>query len=82
MFKTMTHREGDLADCVNMSTKPLNWNAILSEIKYQIKESKQDIWVTWIMERMDILEDRNVDIPILEDIRKLSEQYYESLEKK
>jgi hypothetical protein len=82
MFKSMTDREGDLADCQNIVRKEPDWQAILSEMKHQIKESKKEIWITFIMERMDILEDRNIPIPIIEDIRKMSEQFYESLEKK
>lgn len=82
LFKTMTERDGDLDDCVSLARENMDWKAILSELKNQIKESGEDIWVTWIMERMDILEDRGVFIPIIDDIRTLSEEYYVSLENK
>ncbi len=82
LFKTMTEREGDLADCESISIAGVNWNIILQEIKTQIKQSKQDVWITWIGERLDLLEERGVIIPIMNEINKLRERYFNELEKR
>jgi len=55
---------------------------ILSEIKYQIKKSGNKIWVTWFDERLNLLEDRKINIPIIKEIRALSYDYYSKLEEK
>jgi hypothetical protein len=81
IFKSITERLGDIDDCLELVRKGINWDVVLEEIKYQIKESKQQVWVTWFEERLNILEDKGAIIPILKDIRKLSENYYLSLEK-
>ncbi len=82
LFKTMTEREGDLADCESISIAGVNWNIILQEIETQIKQSKQDVWITWIGERLDLLEERGVIIPIMNEINKLRERYFNELEKR
>lgn len=83
LFKTMTERDGDLTDCINIATlQNPDWNIILSELKNQISKSKQDVWITWVGERLDILEDRNLDIPIMKDIDKLRDEYFDDLEKR
>lgn|SRR3989338_2445302 len=83
LFKTMTERDGDIADCISIaSTQNPDWNVILEELKGQIKQSKQDVWITWIGERFDILAERGVDIPIIEEFDDLREQFFEYLEKK
>lgn len=82
LFKTMTEREGDLTDCISIaSTQTPDWKVILEELKSQIKESKQDVWVTWVGERIDLLAERGVDIPIMDDVNKLREEYFERYEK-
>ena len=82
VFKTITDRDGDIDDCYSLSLQNLDWKIILSEIKYQIKESGNEIWVTWFEERLNLLEDRKIYIPILKEIRKLSKAYYLKLESK
>ncbi len=82
LFKTMTEREGDLVDCESLSLAGLNWKIILQEIKIQIKESKQDVWITWIGERLDLLEERGIVIPIMNEINKLRDEFFNNLEKK
>lgn len=83
LFKTMTEREGDLTDCISIATtQTINWKIILSELQNQIKRSKQDVWITWVGERLDILEERELDIPIMKDIDKLRDEYFNNLEKK
>lgn len=83
VFKSITDRDGDIDDCYSLAEKhTLDWEIILKEIKYQIKISGKDVWITWFEERLNLLEDRKITIPILKDIRKLSLEYYEELEKK
>lgn len=66
LFKTMTEREGDLADCISIaSMQSPDWDIILEEVQSQIRQSGQDVWITWVGERLDILADRGVDIPII-----------------
>lgn len=82
MFKTFTERPGDIDDCLSLAEKEIIWNNMLEEIKDQIKTSGQKIWITYIGERLDILEDKNLVIPIMKEINKLREEYFDDLEKK
>ena len=76
LFKTMTEREGDISDCMMIAkTQNPDWSVILSELKNQISKSKRDVWITWVGERFDILVDKKVDIPIMEDINRLRNNY-------
>jgi len=82
LFKTMTEREGDITDCMGIAaTQSPNWKVILEELQSQIKHSKHDVWITWVGERLDILAERGVDIPIMNEIDKLREKYFEMYEK-
>ncbi|HOW29873.1 MAG TPA: nucleotidyltransferase [archaeon] len=82
VFKSITDRDGDIDDCQSIARTNPNWNVILDEIKYQVEKSGKDVWITWFEERLNLLEDRKIIIPILKDIRKLSLEYYNQLEKK
>jgi hypothetical protein len=82
LFKTMTERPGDLEDCTELIKKGLDWNAVLAEMKYQIENYGRDVWVTWIGERLDLLEDRGLNIPIMKEINILREKYFDDLEKR
>jgi len=83
LFKTMTEREGDITDCITIATmQNPDWNIILEELKNQISRSKQDVWITLVVERLDILEDKKVDIPIMNEINRLREEFFDNLEKK
>ena len=77
LFKNMTEREGDINDCLALANARLNYDIILEELQHQIKQSKQDIWVTWVGERLDILEERGINIPIMDQINPLREAYME-----
>ena len=69
LFKTMTEREGDLEDCISLAKRGIKWEIILNELKNQIKKSRQDVWITWVGERLDILEEKGVNIPIMKEIK-------------
>ncbi len=82
LFKTFTEREGDISDCIAIAQKTsLDWAAILKELKYQISLSGNKIWITWVGERFDILEERGLEIPVIKDINKLREKFYKEYEK-
>lgn len=82
VFKSITDRDGDVDDCQSIARKKPNWSIVFEEIKHQIEKSGNNVWITWFEERLNLLEDRNVIIPILKDIRKLSLEYYNQLEKR
>ncbi len=83
VFKSITDRDGDIDDCYFLAEKNTpDWEIILNEIKYQVEKSGNDVWITWFEERLNLLEDRKINIPILKEIRKLSLKYYTELEKK
>ncbi len=57
-------------------------DGMFEEIKHQIQHNKKDIWITWIGERLDLLEEKGTYIPIMAEINGLREKYYNRLEKK
>ncbi|MBU2638199.1 MAG: hypothetical protein KJ955_04450 [Nanoarchaeota archaeon] len=79
LFKTMTEREGDLSDCIALARMGLDWNAILAELKHQV--SGNDIWITWVAERLELLQERGLIIPIMAEVAEMVEGYYNKLEK-
>ena len=76
MFKTFTERQGDIEDCLLLAQKEIDWNGMLAEIKSQIRASGQKVWITYIGERLNLLEDRNLVIPIMKDIDRLREKFF------
>jgi hypothetical protein len=82
LFKTITERDGDLIDCENLVFAAVNWDIILDELKSQIEESKQDVWVTWVGERLDLLEERGMIIPIMKQVDALREKFFEEFERR
>jgi len=81
VFKTITDREGDKADCEAIIRQGPNWNTILAEIREQAKKGEQ-VWLTYINERLLEFESKGYAIPILKQIEKDAEEYYINLEKK
>jgi len=81
IFKSITERSGDLEDCIALAKLGIDWNIILKEIQSQIGQSGEDVWITWIGERLDILKDEGINIPIMKDINKLRDRYFEQFEK-
>lgn len=81
-FKTMTTRPGDLDDCVSLAQRGLDWDTIFVEIKSQIEISGEDVWITWINERLIDLEEKGVNIPILDKTNELASVYMERLDEK
>jgi len=80
IFKSMTEREGDLEDCIALVQRGLEWNSVLEELKAQVKHSGEDVWITWIGEQLDILQERGVNIPIMNEVNKLRDAYFDHLE--
>ena len=82
LFKTMTEREGDITDCISIAaTQNPDWNVILEELQSQINRSKQDVWITWVGKRLDLLAERGVDIPIMKEVDKPRETYFKNYER-
>ena len=81
VFKTFTEREGDLKDCIALAEKGLDWDSIIGEIQAQIHHGGEDVWITWIGERLDILMEKGLNIPIMDKIDKLRDTYFEELER-
>lgn len=82
LFKTMTDRDGDLTDCESIVSAAVDWDIIINELKSQIKKSKQDVWITWVGERLDILEDRGMVIPIMDELNTLRNKFFDDFEKR
>ena len=81
IFKSMTEREGDLEDCIALIQRGIKWNNILNEIQSQIRRSGEDVWITGVGERLDLLEEKGLNIPIMKKINKLRDEYFYNLEK-
>ena len=81
IFKSMTTRKGDLEDCITLAKRGINWDIILKEVQSQIKHSGEEVWITWIGERLDILEDEGINIPIIKEINELRDNYFKQIEK-
>ncbi len=82
LFKAMTERDGDLTDCESIVSAAVEWGTIIDELKSQIHESKQDVWITWVGERLDILEDRGMVIPIMDELNTLRSKFFDDFEKR
>lgn len=81
LFKSMTERAGDLEDCFNMAAEyELDWDSVLNEAEMQ-SAGGHGVWITWITERMELLSERKIRIPVLEKMVSLSDEYMERLEK-
>lgn len=82
LFKGMTEREGDLEDGIALAKTGLDWKIILAELQHQIKHTGNRVWVTWVGERFDLLQERGLNIPIMPEIDALRYEYYERLERR
>lgn len=80
VLKTFTEREGDIEDCISLAQRGLDWDAILGEIKRQIKISGKNVWITWIGERLDVLEERGLQMPIMAEVNRLRKEYFAQYE--
>jgi hypothetical protein len=83
LFKTMTDREGDIEDCMALFQRGLEWESIVSELRHQAKETGHDVWITWVAERLETLEEKGVPLPkpFMEKVYALVDEYYDYLEK-
>lgn len=75
LFKTMTERGGDMDDCLNVIARyNVKWDVVLGEAQHQALEG-QEVWITWMTVRLEDIEERGIPIPIMDDMRKLSDDY-------
>jgi hypothetical protein len=82
VFKTLTEREGDLDDCIALAQGGLDWDAVLAEIKGQIGVKRRPVWITWIGERLDLLVERGLNIPIMPEIDRLRKDFFDDFEQR
>lgn len=82
LFKTFTEREGDIADCISLTQSAIDWDEMLDEINEQMKTSGNKVWITYIGERMDLLLERGVRIPIMGKVDQLREEFFDEAEKR
>jgi len=81
LFKCMTERQGDLNDCVRINLgHVIDWDIVLNEAQEQSRTG-QDVWITWITVRLEDLEDAGIRVPIMKDMRDLSDRYIEKWER-
>ena len=80
LFKSMTERPGDLEDCIELVKKGLDWNEIKDELINQIKTNGEDVWITWVGERLDELINKGLTIPIIKEIDKMRDDYFKKIE--
>lgn len=80
VFKSITDRVGDKTDCEEIIKQAPDWKTILKEIKSQSKKG-ENVWITYINERLLEFEEKGYKIPILKETEKLTMQFYVNLEK-
>lgn len=77
IFKSITEREGDVTDCINLSRGILDWDYILDEIRRQVAEG-EDVWIDWIANRLRYLsETHGVYVPILDTLMGMADEFME-----
>ena len=81
LFKSITDRPGDKQDSGELIRYGLNWETVLEELLAQIKSGEQ-VWVTYINERLLELEEKGFNIPIMNQLEEKTAEYYKELEKK
>ncbi|MBI4440010.1 hypothetical protein HY638_03485 [Candidatus Woesearchaeota archaeon] len=82
LFKTFTEREGDIADCISLAQSAIDWDEMFDEISRQMETSGNKVWITYIGERMDLLLERGIRIPIMGKIDRLREEYFDDYGKR
>lgn len=79
LFKAIARRDADISDCVALAKENLDWDILSKEIQNQIKKGK-DIWITYLAEGFEKIADAGVDIPIIKEIMKAYEDYFNSID--
>ncbi|MDD4251332.1 MAG: hypothetical protein PHX27_04040 [Candidatus ainarchaeum sp.] len=80
VFKSITDREGDKIDCEEIIKQKPDWKIILEEIKEQSVRG-EDVWITYINERLVEFEEKGYKIPIVKETEKLTNEFYKKLKK-
>lgn len=81
VFKSITDREEDMVDCEEIIKQKLNCKIVFEEIKSQTKTG-EDVWITYINERLIEFEEKGYKIPITKETEKLTTTFYEKLIKR
>ena len=81
VFKSITEREGDIEDSAKIVEQGVDWKIIKNELQSQIKKTGTHIWITYLNQRLDKLdEEYDLKSPIIKEIKKLSEIEYNKLD--
>lgn len=84
IMKLIASRKNDIEDCAKIIMSGLNFDIVYEEIRSQFKGNESNnngIWITYIDESIGELDERyHIDVPIADQISKLSNEYYEGLE--
>lgn len=81
LFKSITSRPGDKEDSIKLIQQGIEWKIVLDELMDQVKENGEEVWITYVNERFDELEELGIFIPIKKQIEKISLKYYKKWEK-
>ena len=81
IFKTVTERPGDAADCESiLRGTRIRWDLIMDEIRDQIRDG-EEVWITWIADGMYVLAEKSgYDIPILDELISMADGFLERWE--
>lgn len=75
VFKSMTHRAGDILDCITLITQGLDWDIVYDEIASQSKGDNK--WFFWTYEKICNIENtQNIVIPIKNKIFNLVQEHW------
>ena len=78
LLKSVTEREGDIADCNSLirSSTNFDWSVFISEIRGQMAVGNP-VWITYVMERLDVMDFRSRRSDVYKLVRELEGNYLE-----
>jgi len=79
LFKAIARRDADIDDCIALARQSLDWQIISKEIKTQIKNGKE-IWITYLAEGLEKIEEKGIDIPIMKEVRDSYKKYMDKID--
>ncbi len=81
IFKSITSRDGDIDDCMQLvELNHVDWKVVLEEAVSQVAGG-EDVWITWIADRLDLLSERmGVDNPTIRRIDRMADDFLERWE--
>jgi len=76
LLKSVTEREGDVNDCISIIRKSddFDWECVLDEVQTQMKYGSP-VWISYVVERLCVLKEEGIFIPIFDEMLELERQY-------